>query len=83
VRHFWGKKPSEPPKFDVKINYYQELNLSQYADKNTIKNTYHKLCFEYHPDKASGMHENKFKRINEAYEVLGDEKERVKYDEAR
>jgi DnaJ-class molecular chaperone len=59
------------------------MNLNKKADKKTIKNMYHKLCFEYHPDKASGMHQEKFKMINDAYQVLGDEKIRKSYDEAR
>ena len=35
---------------------------------------YYKLCFQYHPDQGSSANQEKFKRINEAYQILGDEK---------
>jgi len=44
---------------------------------------YHKLCFQYHPDKASGMYQDKFKLVNEAYAILKDEAKRKDYDDAR
>ena len=83
VRNFWGKNSGESDKFDVEKDYYKEMNASKNVDKKTLKNMYHKLCFEYHPDRASVMHQDKFKKINEAYQVLGDEKIRKDYDEAR
>ena len=48
-----------------------------------IKNMYYKKCYEYHPDRTGGMHQDKFKEINSAYEILGNEEKRKKYDEAR
>ena len=44
---------------------------------------YYKKCYEYHPDRTGGMHQDKFKDINVAYEILRDEKKRKEYDEAR
>jgi len=44
---------------------------------------YYKKCYEYHPDRTGGMHQDKFKEINSAYEILGNEEKRKKYDEAR
>ena len=44
---------------------------------------YYKLCYEYHPDRTGGMHQDKFKEINNAYHVLSDEKKKKQYDEMR
>ena len=63
-------------------DYYKILGLDKNAKKEEIKKAYRKLAKKYHPDKNSGNKESeeKFKEINEAYEVLGDEKKKVKYD---
>lgn len=37
---------------------------------------YYKKCYEYHPDRAGNMHEDKFKKINVAYDMLKNEKKR-------
>ncbi|MEW6622084.1 MAG: J domain-containing protein [Bacillota bacterium] len=64
-------------------DYYKTLGVDKKASAKEIKNAYRKLVKEYHPDKRSGdkAAEAKFKEIAEAYEVLGDEEKRKKYDE--
>jgi len=82
---FWGgqQKGPDPNDFDVKKDYYKAMEIDTKVDQNTIKMQYHKLCFQYHPDKASGMYQDKFKAVNEAYAILKDEVKRKSYDEAR
>lgn len=60
-------------------NYYDTLGVSKNANKDEIKQAYHKLAHKYHPDK--GGDEKKFKEINEAYQVLGDEQKKAQYDQ--
>lgn len=62
-------------------DYYKILGVDKTADRAEIQRAYRKLARKYHPDinKAAGA-EEKFKEINEAYEVLGDEEKRKKYD---
>lgn len=64
-----------------KKDYYEVLNIEKNASASDIKNAYRKLARKYHPDinKESNA-EEKFKEINEAYEVLGDENKRSQYD---
>lgn len=63
-------------------NYYETLGVPQNASSDDIKKAYRKLVKEYHPD----LHPNdpscaeKFKEINEANEILSDEKKRKQYD---
>ena len=64
-------------------DYYQVLNVSQDASNLDIKKAFRRLALQYHPD--HNPHnileaEEKFKEINEAYEVLGDEQKRRQYD---
>lgn len=61
-------------------DYYSTLGVSKTATKDEIKRAYRKLAHEHHPDKKSG-NEAKFKEVNEAYQVLGDEQKRSKYDQ--
>lgn len=64
-------------------DYYKILGVPKDANVQMIKKSYRKLALEWHPDKHSGDEEVakiKFTEINEAYEVLGDEEKRRKYD---
>jgi len=64
------------------MSYYEILEISQSADKSTIKKAYRKLAKQYHPDKNPGDSEaeHKFKLCNEAYQCLSDDKQRSIYD---
>ena len=61
---------------------YELLNISRNASKSEIKSAYRKLAKKYHPDLNQGDEEAQehFKKINIAYEVLGDEEKRSQYD---
>lgn len=62
-----------------KPDYYKTLGVSKGATADEIKKAFRKLARENHPD--AGGDEEKFKEINEAYEVLSDEKKRELYDQ--
>lgn len=66
-------------------DYYAELGVPKSATTAEIKKTYRKLARDLHPDKNPGnkQAEEKFKSVSEAYDVLSDDKQRKKYDEAR
>jgi molecular chaperone DnaJ len=61
-------------------NYYDILGVEKGASKDEIKKAFRKKAHELHPDKATGD-EAKFKEVNEAYQVLGDEQKRAQYDQ--
>ena len=63
-------------------DYYETLGVKRDADAAEIKKAFRKLARKFHPDVAADKTsaEQKFKEINEAYEVLGDPEKRKKYD---
>ena len=64
-------------------DYYKILGVDRSAPQDAIKKAYRKLAMKYHPDQNRGnkQAEEKFKEINEAYEVLGDPQKRERYDQ--
>ena len=64
-------------------DYYETLGVPRGASEAEIKKSFRKLARQYHPDVAKDKKqaEEKFKEINEAYEVLSDREKRKKYDE--
>ena len=64
-------------------DYYKVLGVGKKATEADIKKAYRKLAQQYHPDKNpdNKTAPDKFKEINEAYEVLGDKDKRQKYDQ--
>jgi len=61
-------------------DYYKILGVSKSSSSEEIKKAFRKKAHEFHPDKSSGNAE-KFKEINEAYQILGNEEKRKKYDQ--
>jgi molecular chaperone DnaJ len=67
-------------------DYYSILGVSGKASREEIRHAFRKLAMKYHPDRNLGNEEwagEKFKEINEAYAVLGDEAKRQEYDRMR
>jgi molecular chaperone DnaJ len=67
----------------AKRDYYEVLGLQKGASEDEIKKAFRRLAMKFHPDKNQGNKEaeEKFKEINEAYEVLSDPQKRSLYDQ--
>jgi molecular chaperone DnaJ len=65
----------------IKQDYYGVLGVPRNASDEEIKRAFRKLAFQYHPDRNKDLGaEEKFKEINEAYQVLSDPEKRSRYD---
>ncbi|MFP4333171.1 MAG: molecular chaperone DnaJ [Campylobacterales bacterium] len=66
----------------TEIDYYELLEISKDSDSGEIKKAYRKMAMKYHPDRNpdNPEAEEKFKLINEAYQVLSDSEKRAIYD---
>jgi curved DNA-binding protein len=64
-------------------DYYKILGVPRGSGADDIKSAYRKLAMQYHPDRNPGnkQAEDRFKEINEAYQVLSDTKKRSRYDQ--
>lgn len=63
-------------------DYYKVLGVERDIDQADLKKTYRKLARKYHPDVSKETNaEERFKEVNEAYEVLGDAEKRASYDD--
>lgn len=61
-------------------DYYSVLGVNKNASQDEIKKVFREKAHKFHPDKQGGD-EAKFKELNEAYQVLGDQKKRSQYDQ--
>ena len=61
------------------MDYYELLGVSKSASEKDLKSAFKKKAMQYHPDK--GGDPDKFKQINEAYQVLSDTQKRQMYDQ--
>ncbi len=66
-----------------KRDYYEVLGVTKGADDKEIKKAYKRLAMKYHPDRTQGdkAMEEKFKEVQEAYEILSDEQKKAAYDQ--
>ena len=66
----------------AKQDFYEILGVSKSASADELKRAYRKLAMQYHPDRNAGDKgaEQKFKDLNEAYDILKDDQKRAAYD---
>ena len=67
----------------MKRDYYEVLGVSRTADDEELKRAYRKLALKYHPDKNPDTRadaEERFKEVNQAYQILSDAQRRAQYD---
>jgi curved DNA-binding protein len=82
----WGTCNSAMVKHTINImdykDYYNILGIERSANSDDIRKAYRKLAMQYHPDRNPGDNqaEERFKEINEAYQVLNDPQKRAHYD---
>jgi len=76
---------TEPQKEWFEKDYYKALGVDEKASAKEITKAYRKLARELHPDANPGdsAAEERFKEVSSAYDVVGDEEKRTKYDEVR
>lgn len=67
--------------FDPKKDYYAVLWVTETATDDEIKKAFRKLAMKYHPDR--GWDQEKFKEINEAYQIVWDQNKKQQYDSIR
>ena len=67
----------------AKRDYYEVLGVSRSASSDELKKAYRKVAMKYHPDRNQGdkKAEDKFKEASEAFEALGDQEKRSRYDQ--
>lgn len=67
----------------AKRDYYEVLGVERGADEKAIKKAYKRLAMKLHPDRNQGDKDaaEKFKEVQEAYEILGDKEKRAAYDQ--
>src|SRR6516225_6916051 len=70
------------PPSDRKRDYYEVLSVSRTAGEEELKKAYRRLAIQFHPDRNPGdkQAEERFKELNEAYQVLSDPERRAQYD---
>eukprot|EP01080_Neovahlkampfia_damariscottae_P011758 gene11758-5096_t len=75
---------TKPTEFSIKDTHYETLNIEDvYSTKQVITAKFRKLAMKYHPDKNQGNEEGAaetFRKLEEAYKILSDTKERQMYD---
>lgn len=67
----------------AKHDYYETLGVPRQSSQDEVRKAYRRLARKYHPDVNPGdkAAEDKFKKVQEAYDILGDEKKRPMYDQ--